>query len=83
MAWPKNSDRTIEDDEASGIVVTENFERFEQRNDVFTRACWDPTVRSKQSDAFFASYRMEATPRRGEGFNQRDFALRGPCPARS
>ncbi|MEO0362835.1 MAG: reductive dehalogenase domain-containing protein, partial [Pseudomonadota bacterium] len=27
-------------------------------------------------DAFFASYRMEAAPRRGDGFTQRDFALR-------
>ncbi len=33
-------------------------------------------MRSKQTDAFFASYRMEATPRRGDGFTQRDFALR-------
>ena len=36
---------------------------FRQRDDAFTRAFWDPDVRSKQTDAFFASYRMEATPR--------------------
>lgn len=64
------------DDAEAGIIVTENFERFEQRNDAFSRAFWDPSIRSKQTDAFFASYRMEASPRRGEGFNQRDFALR-------
>jgi len=33
-------------------------------------------VRSKKTDAFFAAYRMEAAPRRGDGFTQRDFALR-------
>ena len=63
-------------DKAAGIELTEDFERFEQRNDIFTRAFWDPKVRSKMTDAFFASYRMEATPRRGDGFTQRDFALR-------
>lgn len=33
-------------------------------------------MRTDETDAFFASYRMEATPRRGDGFTQRDFALR-------
>ncbi|MDW3182161.1 MAG: reductive dehalogenase domain-containing protein [Roseobacter sp.] len=63
-------------DKAAGIEVTDGFEPFAQRNDIFTRAFWDPAVRSARSDAFFASYRMEATPRRGDGFGQRDFALR-------
>ncbi|MEP5729215.1 MAG: reductive dehalogenase domain-containing protein [Sulfitobacter sp.] len=63
-------------DTAAGIETTEDFERFVQRNDVFSRAFWDEKLRSKQTDAFFASYRMEATPRRGEGFTQKDFALR-------
>ncbi|WP_375230812.1 4Fe-4S double cluster binding domain-containing protein [Roseobacter sp. S98] len=63
-------------DAAAGIEVTEDFAPFHQRNDIFTRAFWDPAVRSKRTDAFFASYRMEAIPRRGDGFSQRDFALR-------
>ncbi len=75
MTWPANSSRH-DDDKAAGFVVTDDFQRFDQRNDVFTRAFWDETVRSKHTDAFFNSYRMEASPRRGEGFNQRDFALR-------
>ncbi|CAN0074582.1 unnamed protein product [Chrysoparadoxa australica] len=37
---------------------------------------WDESVRSPRTDAFFASYRIEAAPRRGDGFTQRDFALR-------
>ena len=32
--------------------------------------------RLKKLMLFFASYRMEASPRRGDGFTQRDFALR-------
>jgi reductive dehalogenase len=63
-------------DKDAGIEVTPEFERFTQRNDIFTRAFWDDRVRTKKSDAFFASYRMEAIPRRGDGFTQRDFALR-------
>jgi epoxyqueuosine reductase QueG len=63
-------------DTEAGIVVTDDFERFAQRNDVFSRAMWDDSVRSAQTDGFFASYRMEAAPRRGDGFSQRDFALR-------
>lgn len=76
MAWPANIPENTAEERAAGIHITEEFERFEQRNDIFTRAFWDRDVRSKQTDAFFASYRMEATPRRGAGFTQRDFALR-------
>jgi len=75
MSYPSNRPAPHPDDAAAGIDVTEDFERFTQRNDIFTRAFWDDAVRTKRSDALFASYRMEATPRRGDGFTQRDFAL--------
>lgn len=76
MDWPSNISLQRNDDKEAGIEVTDEFVQFSQRNDVFSRAFWDDSVRNKQSDAFFASYRMEAAPRRGEGFSQRDFALR-------
>jgi epoxyqueuosine reductase len=76
MSYFENQKTSPNDDTAAGIEVTDEFERFTQRNDVFTRAFWDEKVRTKQTDGFFASYRMEATPRRGDGFTQRDFALR-------
>lgn len=76
MVWPSNIPQQREDDAQAGIEVTDEFVPFSQRNDVFSRAFWDDSVRSKKSDAFFASYRMEAAPRRGDGFSQRDFALR-------
>lgn len=77
MSYPANrAAPSRPDDPAAGIEVTEEFEPFHQRNDVFTRAMWDDSVRSTQGDAFFASYRMEAAPRRGDGFGVRDFALR-------
>lgn len=76
MSYPENHPKPLPADAAAGIEITEDFERFTQRNDIFTRAFWDPQVRNKQTDTFFASYRMEAAPRRGDGFTQRDFALR-------
>ncbi len=76
MAYPSNQPAQRPDDAAAGIDVTAEFEPFAQRNDVFTRAMWDESVQSKHTDGFFNSYRMEATPRRGDGFTQRDFALR-------
>ena len=76
MSYPSNHLSDHADDAAAGIETTPEFERFAQRNDIFTRAFWDDSIRTKQTDAFFASYRMEATPRRGDGFSQRDFALR-------
>ena len=76
MAYPSNQPPRRDDDRDAGIDVTDAFEPFRQRNDVFTRAMWDTSVRSARTDAFFASYRMEATPRRGDGFTQKDFALR-------
>ena len=77
MSYPLNRDTPQKaNDAAAGIDVTDDFERFTQRNDIFTRAMWDDRVKSKHTAKFFASYRMEATPRRGDGFTQKDFALR-------
>ena len=77
MSYPANRPSlTRPGDAEAGIELTDAFEPFAQRNDIFTRAMWDETVRSKHTDAFFRSYRMEAAPRRGDGFGQRDFALR-------
>jgi len=85
MAWPSNSGeaerrnwraRFAESDAAAGIEVTEDFGRFSQRNDIFTRAFWDPAVKSAATAAFFESYRTQPEPRGGDGFRQKDFALR-------
>ena len=95
MAWPRN-DGSVTDaeweawqqahgasDAAAGFELSRAFQPFDQMDDIFTRAFWDETVRSDDSDAFFASYRIDAAPRRGEGFGQRDFALRNAAWALS
>ncbi|MCR9126784.1 MAG: 4Fe-4S dicluster domain-containing protein [Rhodobacteraceae bacterium] len=73
---PGQTDTARSDDASAGFEITDDFERFSQRNDVFSRALWDGRVRSRHTDGFFASYRMESAPRRADGFTQKDFALR-------
>ena len=91
MSWPSNrpsrrgltkaeidklNAKFAKSDAALGIEVTDGFEPFDQMDDMFTRAFWDDTIKTKDTDGFFSSYRMAFAPRRGEGFNQKDFALR-------
>ncbi len=90
MAWPSNApdfdisdakrdvwkDQFAESDQALGFEITEDFQPFNQMNDVFTRAFWDPLVKSDHADGFFASYREAPQARRGQGFSPKDFALR-------
>ncbi|MGB7320672.1 MAG: reductive dehalogenase domain-containing protein [Albidovulum sp.] len=89
MSWPKNSPDTeispeirgatlhfAESDRQAGFEISDEFRPFSQMNDMFTRAFWDPAVKGPDAMGFFKSYRMDATPRRGEGFSQKDFALR-------
>lgn len=91
MSWPSDQPTRAEptdialerwhrqfaaNDAAAGIELDDSFARFSQMHDMFTRAFWDDTVRNTDSDAFFSSYRIEAAPRRGDGFALKDFALR-------
>ena len=81
--WPSNrpaapvgqSEQAAERDAMAGFEVSDDFVRFEQRNDIFCRARWDERVSSAATKQFFMSHH-KMTPRRGDGFRQRDFALR-------
>lgn len=64
-------------DEEAGFEVLEGFERFSQKNDIYSRAFWDPEVRSERTDRFFETYRTPLKKwKTAEGFRQRDYALR-------
>ena len=63
-------------DEAAGFVISQDFERFNQINDIFTRAFWDDKIRTKDTEAFFEGHRQQFAARKGAGFRQKDFALR-------
>jgi epoxyqueuosine reductase len=82
-SWPDNRprpapvdpDRFRASDRRAGIEVTADFAPFEQKNDMFCRSRWDPEIRSKAAKDFFISHRV-INARKGDGYRQRDFALR-------
>ncbi len=64
-------------DAKTGFQVTADFQRFNQKYDMFNRAVWDEEVRSERSRKFFESYFTDlAQFRKVEGFQHRDYALR-------
>ena len=56
--------RISEMDRAAGFEIGPDFTRFDQINDIFSRAFWDDRVKSADTDAFFDSYRRAPAPRR-------------------
>ena len=64
-------------DALAGFEVLDHFERFSQKNDIYSRAFWDPAVRSDRTDLFFETYRTPLKKwKTAEGFRQKDYALR-------
>ena len=51
MADPKKLDAE------AGFHVLENFGRFNQKNDIYSRAFWDAEIRSEKTERFFETYR--------------------------
>jgi ferredoxin len=64
-------------DAEAGFEVLDDFERFSQKDDIYSRAFWDPEIRSEKTDRFFETYRTPLKVwKTVEGFTQRDYALR-------
>ncbi len=64
-------------DAKTGFEITSEFQRFNQKYDMFNRAVWDDSVRSERSRKFFESYFTDLAEFRAvEGFQHRDYALR-------
>lgn len=62
-------------DKEAGFELSDDFERFGQRNDMFNRSWWDKDVMSEDAKDFFKGHITSAF-KRGPGFMQKDFALR-------
>ena len=66
-----------EHDEAAGFDIRDDFERFNQKSDVFRRSWWDERIRSEKARLFYTTYREPLkTFRKADGFTQKDYALR-------
>ena len=64
-------------DAKTGFDISEDFERFDQRNEIYCRSEWDPAIKSKKAAEFFRGHFMpHARARKADGFGQRDYALR-------
>ncbi len=73
----RDVDPTLGLGERASFAIESNFERFNQRDDVFCRSFWDSEVHSDATDRFYATYREAlANWREIDGFTQRDYALR-------
>ena len=54
--------------------IKDSFERFNQKNDIFNRAIWDPKIKAKN---FFISYDIaNYAPKKAKGFDHWDYAFR-------
>ena len=63
-----------ESDREAGFEVLEGFERFNQKNDIYSRAFWDSEIRSDRTDRFFETYRTPLKKwKPAEGFQQKDY----------
>lgn len=61
----------------SGIIIHDDFERFSQKDEVFCRSFWDPSVRSTRSEVFYETYRRPLKHYRDvDGFTQKDYSFR-------
>ncbi len=57
--------------------MSEEFETFEQRNEIYCRSEWDQAIASDKASEFFRGHYMpHARARKADGFGQRDYALR-------
>jgi reductive dehalogenase len=66
-----------ETDTAAGFEIQADFERFEQKNDLFRRSWWDERIRSDKAKLFYVTYREPLKSwRKADGFTQKDYALR-------
>ena len=64
-------------DEKTGFDVSDEFSKFDQRNEIYCRSEWDPEIRSKNATDFFRGHYMpHARARKADGFGQKDYALR-------
>ncbi|MCB0685185.1 MAG: reductive dehalogenase [Saprospiraceae bacterium] len=53
--------------------IKEDFQPFNQKNDIFNRSLWDSKINPK---LFFASYDLAKTFKKSKGFDHWDYALR-------
>jgi len=68
---------TSASDDNAGFEITDDFERFSQVDDVFSRSRTTTELRNEAADRFYSTYRRPlANWRAAKGFRQLDYAFR-------
>ena len=64
-------------DSSVGFDITDDFKRFNQKDDIFSRSFWDEKIKSEKTERFYTSYRKPLKEwRKVDGYEHRDFSLR-------
>ena len=64
-------------DSSVGFDISEDFKRFNQKDDIFSRSFWDKKIKSEKTERFYTSYRKPLKEWRNvDGYEHRDFSLR-------
>ena len=64
-------------DSSVGFDVTDDFKRFNQKDDIFSRSFWDEKIKSEKTERLYTSYRIPLKEwRKVDGYEHRDFSLR-------
>ena len=64
-------------DSSVGFDISEDFKRFNQKDDIFSRSFWDKKIKSEKTERFYTSYRKPLKEwRKVDGYEHRDFSLR-------
>ncbi len=64
-------------DSDAGFKITDQFQRFNQKDDIYNRSFWDSSINSKKTELFYESYRKPLKAwRHVDGYAQKDFAIR-------
>ena len=64
-------------DSSVGFDVSDDFKRFNQKDDIFSRSFWDEKIKSEKTERFYTSYRKPLKEwRKVDGYEHRDFSLR-------
>ncbi len=74
---PEATDDPSANDSAAGFEILDDFEPFNQRDDILRRSRWDERIRNEKTALFYAAYRSPLkTWRAADGFTQNDYAIR-------
>ena len=77
MTDASNSPQRDPTDQEAGFELNDEFERFPQKNEMFRRSWWDPTIRNAKTEAFYRGHSEPVTiHRRSKGYHQKDYAIR-------